>query len=543
MSIQEEILKKVNKIYGKYMATQGLPVWGSTTTVAQSNYRVLLTDSSGQLLISAIASSVDISDRWSRQLGEIDIERYLGLAIGLSNPLHDQIVVGGAVIDPRSIRALTSADVVSVNNFANPLPTLVQYPSGTTIDPRSIRTLTSSDIITAYGNLGALQQRVTSLDLYAALRYAGSEIDPRSIRALTSSDIVTTLVNYPSGTLIDPRSIRALVSSDVITVYGSQTQALLQRASTYDLQVQLRTAGTEYDARSIRTLTSSDIVTALINYPSGTLIDPRAIRALTSSDIVTSLINYPSGTLIDPRSIRALTSSDVVSVYNFANPLPTLVQYPSGTTIDPRSIRTLTSSDIVTALINYPSGTLIDPRSIRTLTPSDIVTVLVNYPSGTLIDPRAIRALTSSDVVSVYNFANPLPVSESGSWTVTATQSTRTSLLVKPEREDLTGGEGGTYSPNNAGVQVIAGVSGKYIKVFAAGYEILAAGLHYFYYGTSTTPPTLPSPKAFLLGSAVGRNRQTFTNPMNTGAAGDSLYIYSIVSETNMPVDVQAVVE
>lgn len=81
---------------------------------------------------------------------------------------------GGVIIDPRSIRALTSADVVSavksgtwnIDNLLNPHPVdvsdraarllgkidpasrvTVQYPQGTDIDPRSIRALTSSDII------------------------------------------------------------------------------------------------------------------------------------------------------------------------------------------------------------------------------------------------------------------------------------------------------------------------------------------------------------------------------------------------------------
>jgi len=43
----------------------------------------------------------DITDRWNRQLGQIDLVRYRGLVVGLTNAVHTQIVVGGAVIDPR----------------------------------------------------------------------------------------------------------------------------------------------------------------------------------------------------------------------------------------------------------------------------------------------------------------------------------------------------------------------------------------------------------------------------------------------------------
>lgn len=61
-----------------------------------------------------------------------------------------------------------------------------------------------------------------------------------------------------SGTLSADVSDRAGRLLGVI--YGSQGQQLLQRAVTFDTQVQLRTAGTEYDARQIRALTASDVV-------------------------------------------------------------------------------------------------------------------------------------------------------------------------------------------------------------------------------------------------------------------------------------------
>jgi hypothetical protein len=54
---------------------------------------------------------------------------------------------------------------------------------------------------------------------------------------------------------------KILLDGDPITALGSQGQALLQRATTYDLIVQLRNAGDEIDPRQIRALTSSDVVT------------------------------------------------------------------------------------------------------------------------------------------------------------------------------------------------------------------------------------------------------------------------------------------
>ena len=118
-----------------------------------------------------------------------------------------------------------------------------------------------------------------------------------------------------------------------------------------------------------------------------------------------------------------------------------------------------------------------------------------------------------------------------------ARQTTRTALKVQPEREDLVS-LGGVVSPNNAGVQIVAGESGKKIKVFDAGYHAGAEGLHYFYFGTSTTATTkrfLTNEKDFLL-------HKTFVQP-RIGAAGDGLYLFSAVAETDMPYDVGYVIE
>jgi len=49
VTLEEEILKKLNKIYGKFMQTQGSPAWGTIVKVAQGDYRVLLVDDNGKL--------------------------------------------------------------------------------------------------------------------------------------------------------------------------------------------------------------------------------------------------------------------------------------------------------------------------------------------------------------------------------------------------------------------------------------------------------------------------------------------------------------
>jgi len=104
-------------------------------------------------------------------------------------------------------------------------------------------------------------------------------------------------------------------------------------------------------------------------------------------------------------------------------------------------------------------------------------------------------------------------------------------------REDLVS-LGGTVSPNGAGVVIIAGVSGQKIKVYDAGYHGALDGLHYFYFGSDTTPTT----KRFCTTNLKGLIHKTFAQPRISGA-GEGLYLFSSVPETNMPYDVGFVQE
>lgn len=138
--------------------------------------------------------------------------------------------------------------------------------------------------------------------------------------------------------------------------------------------------------------------------------------------------------------------------------------------------------------------------------------------AGAEIDPRNIRALTSFDVVSVE-------------------QTNRSNLKVQFEREDVIS-HGGVASPNNAGVEIVPGTAGQKIKVYDAGFHAGVDGLHYFYFGTSTTPTT----KRFCTINKAGLIHKTFVSP-RVGDAGDSLYIFSSVAETDLPYDVGYVKE
>lgn len=104
---------------------------------------------------------------------------------------------------------------------------------------------------------------------------------------------------------------KILLDGDPITALGSEGQALLQRATTYDSLVQLRTAGAEYDARQIRNLNAAnDFLNAYVKEPAGTTIDPRSIRALTSSDVVTVADIVKSFSETDVMSGKATSQYD-----------------------------------------------------------------------------------------------------------------------------------------------------------------------------------------------------------------------------------------
>jgi hypothetical protein len=110
-------------------------------------------------------------------------------------------------------------------------------------------------------------------------------------------------------------------------------------------------------------------------------------------------------------------------------------------------------------------------------------------------------------------------------------------LTLRIARQDVLS-LGGVVSPNNAGVQLVAGVSGERVKVYDAGFHGAVDGLHYFYFGTSTAPTT----KRFCVSDLKGLVHKTFVQP-RVGADGEGLYLFSSVAETDMPYDVGYVQE
>jgi hypothetical protein len=260
-------------------------------------------------------------------------------------------------------------------------------------------------------------------------------------------------------------------------ILGSETQQLKQRATTYELLVQLALSGVE--------------------------IDPRAIRALTASDVVSAV---KSGTW---------------NIDNLLNPHPvSLASIPNPTNLD-IAISLLARETTLGTVHGHVDS--IDGKITACNTGS--VTIGAALPAGS----NAIGKLAANSGVDIGD-VDILTMPE-------ATQDTRTALKMQPEREDLIS-LGGVASPSAAGVQIVAPNGTKKPKVYDCEYEVLAAGLHYFYFGTSTAATT----RRFLTRQTIGVNSKSFVQP-RVGDAADGIYIYSAVAETNMPYDLGYVLE
>lgn len=212
-----------------------------------------------------------------------------------------------------------------------------------------------------------------------------------------------------------------------------------------------------------------------------------------------------------------------------------LIGYAMGIPLDPAI------EMIVTNLLNpHPVSlsTLLNPHPVSLstlLNPHPVSLTSIPNPSNLDVALSLIKVKTDNlDVALSTRFK---PTDSIGNTSFAATQNTRASLKVQPEREDLIS-LGGVVSPNNAGVQIVGGTASQYIKVYDAGYEPLAAGLHYFYFGTSTTATA----KRFMSRTTLAPYGKSFVHP-RVGASGDGLYLFSAVSETNMPYDLGYVKE
>jgi len=478
----------------------GLVVWGQIQGFP-GTYQKLLVQADGTVVVTGTATvsgSVDVTDRSSRLLG----------------------IVYGSQNQQLLQRALTYDLLVTLRQSGAELST--SNPLFTGIVDASGNRMPSMDVSTRPGYVDVIDRAARLL----GVPY-GSQAQPLQQKA-TTYELLTDVIDRANRQLgyiygsqnqtLQQKATTYELLVDVVdraarlvgVVYGSQGQQLLQRASTYDLLVTLRQGGSE--------LSTSNPVFAGIVDASGNRLPSMDVAARRGYVTVTD------GTNTMP-TMDTSTRAGYIDVVDRAGRLLGVVYGSQGQQIQQKA----TTYELLTDPVDRAArllGVVYGSQGQQLLQRATTYDLIVQLRSGgSEINPQTIRALTTSDQI-------------------TPIQTTRTNLTVKPEREDLTS-YAALISPNGAGVQLIAGSGSLKIKVKKWGYQSTVAGQHFFYFGTSTTAPTLsatPTAKVFGVQFTAGTYRQTSTDP-DVGAAGDGLYFYSANAESNMTVEWQSVQE
>jgi len=281
-------------------ATAAAPTYVEGTIVPLS------VDLAGTLRSGGGAASVDVTDRAGRLVGVVYGSQAAQLVQTPTNfNLKTEIAVGATLIDPRSIRALTSSDVVDVSDRAGralgvvasitavvhvddnaasltvdapvATPVAVRLSDGAAfIDPRDVsdrapRLLGIVDKGKVWDGTNIATVKAAAIAVNADNPLVVT-IHPLSAPTVTQPVSIAAAVTVAQAT---PASLQATVTpagasvwdvSDraarlVGVVYGSQAQQLKQTATNFNSQVEVAVGATLIDPRSIRTLTTADNVT------------------------------------------------------------------------------------------------------------------------------------------------------------------------------------------------------------------------------------------------------------------------------------------
>jgi hypothetical protein len=243
-------------------------------TMANSTPVVLASDQ-GALTVSFSGQSIDVTDRAARLLGVTYGSQGQQIKqTGTNYNLASELYAGGTAYDARSIRALTSSDVVTAAQAtaANLNATVTQGPAGASawkVDGSAVTQPVSGTFWQTTQPVSASSLPLPTGASTAAKQPALGTAGSASSDVLTVQGIASmTPLKVDGSGVTQPVSLAAAVDvSDragrlLGVVYGSQGQQIKQTATNYNLASELYTGGTAYDARSIRALTSSDVVTA-----------------------------------------------------------------------------------------------------------------------------------------------------------------------------------------------------------------------------------------------------------------------------------------
>lgn len=180
----------------------------------------------------------------------------------------------------------------------------------------------------------------------------------------------------------------------------------------------------------------------------------------------------------------------------------------AGVEYDARQIRALTVADVVTVTPQAASVWDVSDRWARQLGLVDISRVLgaalsVTNPVITGIYDAAGNRMPSMDAVARPGYVDV--IDRVGRAVGVVSQTTRTSMTVKPEREDLTQFHTTVAPAGAADTVILAAVAGQSHKIFSCGYETDAAVRVRFRFGVGNL--------GWGARRTAGVYAQTFTQP------------------------------
>lgn len=227
--------------------------------------------------ISVGTLQVDVTDQWNRQLGLVDISRVLGAALSHANPVISRLTDGSAFIDPRdtSDRAARLLGVVygsldKLQQRATSKDLYVQIRhEGSEKDPTAIRALTSSDIITV--------EQATAASLKATVTQDAKDRTITDVSYVgTLKQISETWASAGNKTIWDPaadKKVRVKLIS-------------LELSADVDLGFRFAAAGTIYYLRTTKGVIVTNYIGANVEGAADELFILHASAACTAKGYV-----------------------------------------------------------------------------------------------------------------------------------------------------------------------------------------------------------------------------------------------------------------
>jgi hypothetical protein len=382
--------------------------------------------------------------------------------IGTTNGLAlDATLTGGSqksVVRGGAKGTTTAADVTSTAEGANNQALDVQiWHSGTAINPTAIRALTSADTVTIVPSGTQTVSGSVSVSNFPATQPVSGTVSVSNFPATQPvSGTVTANIGTTNGLALDA------------TLTGGTTKAVARggaKGATTSADVTSTAEGTDHQALDVQL------------YSGGTAINPTQIRALTSSDTVTIV---PSGTQTVSGSVSVSNFPATQPVSATSLPLPT------GAATETTLATLLTSSTFTARINTLGQKTMANSTPVVLASDQSSLSVTVsNFPatqpvSGTVTSNQGTAAaLSGAWPVKITDGTNSMPTGDAVGRAIfhKITDGTNTAT-VKPASTAAVASDPAlvvTLSPNNP---ISASISPQVVGTHANAWSAAAVALN-----------------------------------------------------------------